>query len=337
MGAQTIYNQIPTNIVGQSVLQQLLLTATAPNLVEGREFDLPEAVAIDRSASPPVLYVADAANNRVLAWKNAAGFTKGDFADKVIGQRDFLPTGAKGPGSDLSTGLNSPVGLAVDKSGNLYVIDAGNNRVVRYTAPFQQTSPLLAVDLILGQPDPSSRLANQGQQSPSATTLSFTSGGGALHAGLAFDSAGNLWVTDAGNNRVLRFSAGALAQGVNQPAADSVLGQGDFLSSALPFNPQRIGKNFLAAPSSVAFDPQGRMYVTDDGNRVLVYVPPFFSGAPASRIMGVIVPTQQNPIRRESMRPRSVLRIHKVACIRHFRCSSSATILLSSIPAIIAS
>ena len=293
--AQTVYNQIPTNIVGQAVLQQLLLTATAPNLVEGREFNLPEAVAIDASSSPPILYVADTANNRVLAWKNAAGFTKGDFADKVIGQRDFLSTGAKGPGSDLSSGLNSPVALTVDKRGNLYVIDAGNNRVVRYPAPFQQTSPLLAVDLILGQPDSSSRSANQGQQSPSATTLSFTSGGGALHAGLAFDSAGNLWLTDAGNNRVLRFSANALAQGVNQPAADSVLGQGDFLTSTLPPNPQRTGKNFLAAPSSVAFDPQGRMYVTDDGNRVLVYVSPFFSGAPASRIMGVIVPTQQNP------------------------------------------
>src|SRR5438105_1219466 len=81
--AQTVYNQIPTNIVGQAVLQQLLLTATAPNLVEGREFNLPEAVAIDSSASPPILYVADTANNRVLAWKNAAAFTKGDFADKV--------------------------------------------------------------------------------------------------------------------------------------------------------------------------------------------------------------------------------------------------------------
>jgi len=35
-------------------------------------------------------------NNRVSAWKNAFGLTKGDKADLVIGQRDFLSTSPKG-------------------------------------------------------------------------------------------------------------------------------------------------------------------------------------------------------------------------------------------------
>src|SRR5579864_2498105 len=97
--AQTVFNPLPSRIVGQPVLQQTgLITANALNLVEGREFDLPQAVAVDASASPPILYVADALNNRVLAWKNVSGFTKGNFADKVIGQRDFLSTGPQGPG-----------------------------------------------------------------------------------------------------------------------------------------------------------------------------------------------------------------------------------------------
>src|SRR5579872_6036672 len=131
--ASTIFNPAPSRIVGQAVLQQQgVLTATAPNLVEGREFNGPQAIAIDTSVSPPILYVADAGNNRVLAWKNATAFTKGDFADKVIGQRDFLTTVPKGPGTDLITGLSSPAGLAVDNAGNLYVVDAGNNRILRY-------------------------------------------------------------------------------------------------------------------------------------------------------------------------------------------------------------
>jgi len=35
-------------------------------------------------------------NNLVSAWKNAFGLTKGDKADLVIGQRDFLSTSPKG-------------------------------------------------------------------------------------------------------------------------------------------------------------------------------------------------------------------------------------------------
>ena len=94
--------------------QQGVLTAIAPNLVEGREFNNPQAVALDTSVTPPILYVADFGNNRVLAWKNASAFTKGDYADLAIGQRDLLSTAPEGPGGDLSTGLSSPVALTVD-------------------------------------------------------------------------------------------------------------------------------------------------------------------------------------------------------------------------------
>ena len=119
--ASTIFNPAPSRIVGQAVLQQQgVLTATAPNLVEGREFNGPQAIAIDTSVAPPILYVADTVNNRVLAWKNATAFANGDFAGLVIGQRDFLTTAPKGPGTDLITGLSAPDGLVVDSAGNLY-------------------------------------------------------------------------------------------------------------------------------------------------------------------------------------------------------------------------
>src|ERR1700723_1904313 len=150
----TLFNPAPSRIVGQALLQQQgVLTAAAPNLVEGREFNTPQALALDTSTTPPILYIADTGNNRILAWKNATAFTKGDFADKVIGQRDFFSTSSKGPGSDLSTGLAAPDAIVVDKHGNLYVVDAGNNRILRYPAPFSQSGALLTVDLIVGQKD----------------------------------------------------------------------------------------------------------------------------------------------------------------------------------------
>ena len=85
--------------------------------------------------------MADTGNNRILAWKDAVGFTNGKPADLVIGQRDFFSTGANGPGisGGLSTGFAAPTGLAVDQ-GDLYVADSGNNRVLRFRKPFSHTA-----------------------------------------------------------------------------------------------------------------------------------------------------------------------------------------------------
>jgi uncharacterized protein (TIGR03437 family) len=299
--AQTIFNPAPSRIVGQAVLQQQgVLTAIAPNLVEGREFNNPQAIALDTSVAPPVLYVADFGNNRVLAWKNASAFAKGDYADLAIGQRDLLSTAPQGPGSAMSTGLASPVGLTVDGHGNLYVIDAGNNRVLRYPAPFQQTGDLLAVDLIIGQPDLNSRLSNGGQTAPTAGTLALSTYSGVFRAGLALDGLGNLWLSDPGNNRVLRYPAAALGTGAaNQPAADLVLGQNDFSSTSVPTNSTRSGKNYLSQPSGIAFDPKGRLFIADSENRVVVYAPPFAIGQASVRVMGV-VSTPNAPLVSES-------------------------------------
>ena len=70
-------NQIPSRIVGHPS-EGLAPLSLAPNLVEGRELYFPEGIALDTSVSPPILYVADSANNRVLAWKNALSFNNGD-------------------------------------------------------------------------------------------------------------------------------------------------------------------------------------------------------------------------------------------------------------------
>ena len=298
LGAQTVFNSLPSRIVGQAVLQQTgLLTASAVNLVEGREFNLPEGVALDTSASPPILYVVDAGNNRILAWKNTFAFTKGaPQADLVVGQRDFLSTGAQGPGTNLSTGLFQPIAAAVDKGGNLYVIDAGNNRILRYPAPFSQTGDFLVPDLIIGQKSLSGNQANEGQPAPTEKTVSFSPGGSTLLAGLTFDAQGNLWVSDPGNNRVLRYPVTAIGSGAaNEPAADRVLGHSDFTTVTIPANSDPSKKNYLLQPAGLAFDPNGRLFVVDDANRVAVYTPPFVNGQLISRIMGVILPTQQQP------------------------------------------
>jgi serine/threonine-protein kinase len=62
--------------------------------------------------------------------------------------------------------------------------------------------------------------------------------------GVAVDTAGDVYVADSGNNRVVKLAAGASTQ------------------SVLPF----AGLNI---PNGVAVDSAGAVYVTDNNNRVV--------------------------------------------------------------------
>ena len=300
-------NTFPSRIVGHPLPEQNTLSSINPNLVEGRELFSPLGIALDTSVSPPILYVADTYNNRVLAWKNAAGFTNGQKADLVIGQyqpigQDFYHTLPLGPGTTFSQGLSFPSGLAVS-GGDLYIADTGNNRILRFRKPFQNASNLFP-DLYLGQPNlTSNKPNNNGTTLPGAQGVAFATSAGVQTAGLAFDSAGNLWITDPGNRRVLRFAASDLAAAGTSAAggpltANLVIGNLGLFNSVSPaVTAQTVTTaNLFASPSAIAFDPSGRLFVSDSDNqtfsRILVFLPPFSNSSAASRIMGVFPPTQ---------------------------------------------
>ena len=287
--AQITLNPAPTRVIGQD---SLVIDSANPNLVEGREFFDPLAVALDTSTNPAGLYVADTGNNRVLGFRSAVGFANGQKADVVLGQLDFGSTFAQGPGRTgaRTTGLASPTGIAVDGTGNVYVVDSGNNRILRFPQPFTQSGTELP-DLVIGQPSFSTSGANQG--GISAATLSFTTSSSSLVAYLAFDSSGNLWVADAGNNRVLRFNASVLgSQASPGPSADLVLGQVDFVTNS--YSPTGNPLTSLSAfiePTGIAFDAAGRLFVSESVStqqgRILMWTPPFASGQLAARILGI--------------------------------------------------
>ena len=111
------------------------------------------------------LYVADENNNRVL--KLAAGSTT----------QTVLPF----------TGLYEPAGVAVDGAGDLYVADSLNNRVVKLAAG-SSTESVLGREFFFWLP-------------PLRKWFSGVNGA----YGVAVDSAGNLYVTDGPNNRVLKL------------------------------------------------------------------------------------------------------------------------------------
>ncbi len=318
--AQVTPNPVPGRVLGQlnrpaSYVESYTPSGVTPNLLEGRELFEPASVAVDTSIDPPAVYVADTKNSRVLGWRNAAGFERGSFADIVIGQKDFYSSAAVDPKAYPSA-LALPASVVVDPGGNLFVFDAGNCRILRFPRPFDEANAEQKADLVIGQPTRIARNPNQSTDTkapPAANTLkSSQTVSGRLttySSSLAFDPEGNLWATDAGNNRVLRYLASDVtgpgniqANGAVEPAiaANRVLGQADMVSAAanpgLITNPPKgqipyiLRKDQLRGPSALAFDSAGNLYLADDLARVLFYRAPGSSdGQQAERILGVFV------------------------------------------------
>jgi sugar lactone lactonase YvrE len=189
------------------------------------------------------LWVADAGNNRVLRFDLASQLSNNAPAGYVFGQPDFSTVTA----STTQSTMSGPRGVFVDASSRLWVADSGNNRVLRFDNVTSKASGAPA-DGVLGQ-------------------LTFLTSGAAaaalgmsLPASVTEDSAGNLWVADANNNRVLRFNSAASK--LDGAAADSVLGQPDFATITSGLSATKMN-----LPSGVLLDTAtGNLWVGDSGN-----------------------------------------------------------------------
>ena len=118
------------------------------------------------------LYLAPEATDRV--------------ADRVIGQADVWRGSACNSGGVSASSLCVPFDAAVDGDGNVYIADLNNNRVLGYFSPL--TTDFVA-DLVFGQ---NGSFTSNGFLAPTATTL-------ASPAGVAVDTSGNLYASDALN------------------------------------------------------------------------------------------------------------------------------------------
>jgi uncharacterized protein (TIGR03437 family) len=213
--------------------------------------------------------------------------------DFIIGQPNSYTTLPA-----INGGLYFPNGLLVDPKGNLYVADSGNNRILRYPAPIASGA---TPDIVLGQPDRyTSNRGNQGGAISAQTICLYIGcprGNGPFLSSLAMDGSGNLFVVDAGNSRVLRYSSGLLTSGALDPAADLVVGQVGFTVSNLPSG--ATDKSTLYIPDGVAFDAPGpnggHLFVTDAYNRLIVFPaqvsnPSAANGIAAIRFAGIVSP-----------------------------------------------
>jgi uncharacterized protein (TIGR03437 family) len=241
------------------VLGQTDLRQNGLNMVTGTSLNQPYGAALDTRGGQTHVYISDSRNNRVLAWPDLSSYQAGDAPALVLGQPGPTYSNSLGIGAK---GLALPAGLAVNPlNGDLYVADFGDNRVVRFPAPFSNPSRI-EPDAVFGQPNFTTVTA----AAASATSLNAP-------RAVAFDSSGNLWVSDSGNHRILRFAASVL-NSQTTPAADTVIGQKDFYSN-LANQGGTVSNAGLNTPSGLAFDSQGNLYVADYLNtRVLRFAVP---------------------------------------------------------------
>ncbi len=237
----------------------------------------PTGLVLDASNNP---WIADTLNNRLVHFNE--GVDAFQDADVVLGQADFTHN----PVNDLaftellsnSPALNGPIGLAIDRFGNVYVADPENNRVLGWPslAPLTTHQP---ATLVIGQPDMASGACNQGAANPTGGTLCGPSG-------VAVDSSGNLYVADAGNNRVLLFQTPFVGCGlppatcIGGPALGVFGQQGLFTTGLCNNGVAGLGADSFCGPGAVAVDSHNNLYVADALNsRVLEYNTPLVASA----------------------------------------------------------
>src|ERR1017187_3744209 len=283
------------------VLGQDRFNTNSINLIEGREFYFyspvrggaaDAAVAMDSTGDTPHLYVSDPYNNRVLGFRDVRKLLPGSAADIVIGQPDLSTAVCNYPTGDIlqptQSSLCRPIGLLVDASGNLYVADSSNGRVLRFPAPFSHQGNQQA-DVVLGKPNFSTPYLTDAN----ARNLY-------VPYGLTFSGNDGLLVSDQALNRVLYFP---YINGNTFSASDNgniiatkVLGQPDLNSKAAGSS-----DTGMSNPHHISSDTSGLIYVADSGNgRVMVFTAAANSTTPPGGAHAFFFPADRKSTRLNS-------------------------------------
>jgi uncharacterized protein (TIGR03437 family) len=178
----------------------------------------PTGVAVTPSGD---LYFTDSSQHRLRRLSTAG------VLSTVAGTGISGFAGDGGPASAAQ--LATPYGVAADSLGNIYVADAGNNRI-----------------RMIGLDGTISTVAGDG----TAATLGFP-------MGVAVDAAGSIYIAEASGQRICKLSGGALTT-IAGTGKSGFLGDGGLATAAL-----------VKTPTSVAVALDGTVYFGDTGNNAV--------------------------------------------------------------------
>jgi hypothetical protein len=196
--------------------------------------------------SPGNLYISDAQNHRVRKIIAQGGqITSACTMTTVAGDGTYnigaSTCGDGGPA--IYAQLNTPIGIAVDNIGNLYIAD-------QVQASIRKVNASGIISTIAGDPN-HTYLGNSGDGGPAQYSYLGNV------AGLGLDnSSSNLYITDCSNQRVRKITLGT---GIINAFAGN--GTGGFGGD----NGPAINANFNL-PRAVAVDVSGNVYISDQSN-----------------------------------------------------------------------
>ncbi len=229
---------------------------------------------VDAPASSTVITGLTASQNKTYLVKafTTSGVSSVNGTGSALTTQSYSPCltlGQSAPNQvSLAASMRNPRAMTI--SGNkLIVADQSNNRVLIWnTIPTTSNTP---ADVVLGQPDMSSYLANNSGVSTAPALLSNKS----LNSpqGVAVQGT-KLIVSDSSNNRVLVWNT---IPTTNFSPADYVLGQPNFVTNTAIGTTNcaiagRTNGRGLNGPEGVFVDSGGYLYVVDRANnRVLIW------------------------------------------------------------------
>jgi uncharacterized protein (TIGR03437 family) len=188
-------------------------------------------IAVDSSGN---LYVADINNSRVRK------ITLEGIISTVAGNGGFGFDGDGGPATVAT--LDSPQGVAVDPSGNIYIDDIGNSRI-------RMVAPNGKITTVAGSGD---SMLDGGYSGDGGLALSASL---RKPTGVALDSSGSLYVADSGNNRIRKVATDGTISTFAGTGTQAYSGDGGPASSAQFYDPEGIG-----------FNAAGELFIADAGN-----------------------------------------------------------------------
>ncbi len=210
------------------------------------ELNNPIGLAVDASDN---LYITDQGNDLIRKIVLSTGIIT-TVAGDTTGLSPFLPgVGSYGGDGGQATNakLNNPTAIAFDVAGNLYIADAGNNLI-------RKVNTTGIITTVAGDTNGVTSMSCGGP-----CNTGYSGDGGIATAAklnnpyaVACDAAGNLYISDQGNNRIRMVNTAGIITTIAGNGTGGFSGDGGQATAAE-----------INQPYGISFDAGGNLYFSD--------------------------------------------------------------------------